>query len=197
MSTSSTASSSSASHGSASPEAGSNAASAQNQRRAEGDAGDATRRNSGPVPSLRRSDTMGQLAAILSDDYIGESKPLLLAVPISIVASLIPRMPAVVVFVLNAAALVPLAALNILSVLTMTKNARVWGGLVRAVGGNGTEFIVSKIKPMPSLWRFFLSLILFLSLFGCLSVVSANLRFLHSSALLPWRMDRVPWCSKP
>ncbi|PMB70473.1 Vacuolar calcium ion transporter [Beauveria bassiana] len=86
---------------------------------------DARRAASDPTPGLRRSDTFGQLAAILSDDYIGESKPLLLAVPAAIALSLVPHMPAALVFVLNAAALVPLAALNILTVLTMTKNARI------------------------------------------------------------------------
>ncbi len=102
------------------------------------------RRDSGRAPGeLRRSDTFGQLAAILSDEYIGESKPLLLAVPVAMALSLVPHMPAALVFLLNGAALVPLAALNILTVLTMTKNARVWGGLFRAVGGNSTEFIVS------------------------------------------------------
>ncbi|KAM3488296.1 hypothetical protein MY3957_008408 [Beauveria namnaoensis] len=106
---------------------------------------DARRAASDPTPGLRRSDTFGQLAAILSDDYIGESKPLLLAVPAAIALSLVPHMPAALVFVLNAAALVPLAALNILTVLTMTKNARVWGGLFRAVGGNSTEFLISAV----------------------------------------------------
>ncbi|OAA41180.1 vacuolar calcium ion transporter /H(+) exchanger [Beauveria brongniartii RCEF 3172] len=106
---------------------------------------DARRAANDPTPGLRRSDTFGQLAAILTDDYIGESKPLLLAVPAAIVLSLVPHMPAALVFVLNAAALVPLAALNILTVLTMTKNARVWGGLFRAVGGNSTEFLISAV----------------------------------------------------
>ncbi|KAM3522362.1 hypothetical protein MY4038_008653 [Beauveria bassiana] len=106
---------------------------------------DARRAASDPTLGLRRSDTFGQLAAILSDDYIGESKPLLLAVPAAIALSLVPHMPAALVFVLNAAALVPLAALNILTVLTMTKNARVWGGLFRAVGGNSTEFLISAV----------------------------------------------------
>lgn len=149
MSTSSTASSSSTSHHSSSETAtGSASSGAPGLRWAEGhdgsdSHGDAPRRRgSGPIPSLRRADTFGQLAAILSDDYIGESKPLLLAVPLAIMASLIPAVPAVAVFALNAAALVPLAALNILTVLTMTKNSRVWGGLVRAVGGNASEFIV-------------------------------------------------------
>lgn len=138
MSTSSTASSSSTSHHSSAE-----ASSPETVRAAESAADRDARRSSGPVPGLRRSDTFGQLAAILSDDYIGESKPLLLAVPVAIALSLIPHTPAALVFVLNSAALVPLAALNILTVLTMTKNARVWGGLVRAVGGNSTEFIVS------------------------------------------------------
>ncbi|KAM3462459.1 hypothetical protein NHJ6243_004039 [Beauveria neobassiana] len=106
---------------------------------------DARRAASDPTPGLRRSDTFGQLAAILSDDYIGESKSLLLAVPAAIALSLVPHMSAALVFVLNAAALVPLAALNILTVLTMTKNARVWGGLFRAVGGNSTEFLISAV----------------------------------------------------
>ncbi|KAJ6782047.1 hypothetical protein PWT90_03865 [Aphanocladium album] len=140
MSTSSTASSSSTSHQS-SAEASSDAV-----RFADAADHDARRGSGGPAPlGLRRSDTFGQLAAILSDDYIGESKPLLLAVPIAIVLSLIPHMPAALVFVVNSAALVPLAALNILTVLTMTKNARVWGGLMRAVGGNSTEFIISAV----------------------------------------------------
>ncbi|KAM3514067.1 hypothetical protein MY11210_002279 [Beauveria gryllotalpidicola] len=108
-------------------------------------AGRDARRASDSTPGLRRSDTFGQLAAILSDDYIGESKPLLLAVPAAIALSLVPHMPAALVFVLNATALVPLAALNILTVLTMTKNARVWGGLFRAVGGNSTEFLISAV----------------------------------------------------
>ncbi|OAA73602.1 vacuolar calcium ion transporter /H(+) exchanger [Cordyceps fumosorosea ARSEF 2679] len=97
-----------------------------------------------PKP-LRRSDTLGQLAAILSDDYIGESKPLLLAVPVAVAVSLVPRVPAALVFLLNGAAMVPLAALNILIVLTLTKNARAWGGLFRAIGGNSTEFIISAV----------------------------------------------------
>lgn len=139
MSTSSTASSSSTSHRSPSADA------TAPEPLLSADAPDA-RRDSGltTTPGLRRTDTFGQLAAILSDDYIGESKPLLLAVPAAIALSLVPRMPAALVFVLNGAALVPLAALNILTVLTMTKNARVWGGLFRAVGGNSTEFIVSE-----------------------------------------------------
>ncbi|TQV96764.1 vacuolar calcium ion transporter /H(+) exchanger [Cordyceps javanica] len=103
------------------------------------------RRGSGQTPGLRRTDTFGQLAAILRDDYIGESKPLLLAVPVAIALSLIPHMPPSLVFLLNGAALVPLAALNILTVLTMTKNARVWGGLFRAVGGNSSEFIIGAV----------------------------------------------------
>lgn len=92
---------------------------------------------------LRRSDTVGQIALMLSDDYIGESKPLLLVVPIAIIVACIPHVPDTLAFLLNAVALVPLAALNILTVLTMTRNARVWGGLLRAVGGNSTEFVVS------------------------------------------------------
>ncbi|KAJ4163944.1 hypothetical protein LMH87_005641 [Akanthomyces muscarius] len=140
MSTSSTASSSSTSHRSPSADA------TAPEPLLSADAPDA-RRDSGltTTPGLRRTDTFGQLAAILSDDYIGESKPLLLAVPAAIALSLVPRMPAALVFVLNGAALVPLAALNILTVLTMTKNARVWGGLFRAVGGNSTEFIISAV----------------------------------------------------
>lgn len=91
---------------------------------------------------LRRSDTVGQIALMLSDHYIGESKPLLLVVPIAIIVACIPHVPDTLVFLLNAVALVPLAALNILTVLTMTRNARVWGGLLRAIGGNSTEFVV-------------------------------------------------------
>lgn len=143
---SSTASSSSTSHRSPSTdEAAAAAAPEPLQSQRSSAAGRDARRDSGlSTAGLRRSDTFGQLAAILSDDYIGESKPLLLAVPVAVALSLVPHMPAALVFVLNGAALVPLAALNILTVLTMTKNARVWGGLLRAVGGNSTEFIVGE-----------------------------------------------------
>lgn len=180
MSTSSTASSSSTSHRSPSADATTAAAAApeplQSQRSAA--AGRDSRRDSGlPTAGLGRSDTFGQLAAILSDDYIGESKPLLLAVPVAIALSLVPHMPEALVFVLNGAALVPLAALNILTVLTMTKNARVWGGLFRAVGGNSTEFIVGdKLRLL-----FFLLVMVFKLL---------SLTALYHDRLALWR-----WCT--
>lgn len=92
-------------------------------------------------PSLRRSKTYRELASVIRESHNGPSKLLLFIVPIAIVSGLV-GLPAVAIFLLNMAALVPLAALSIFTVLVLTRNAGFWGGFIRAVFGNAIELTV-------------------------------------------------------
>ncbi len=91
---------------------------------------------------LRRSETYREVASLLDHNY-GRAKALLFLVPVAMVAETAGLSEAAV-FCLNFAALVPVAPLITFSVLSLTKDAGVAGGLVRAVLGNATEMIVSR-----------------------------------------------------
>ncbi|KND87137.1 Calcium-transporting ATPase 2 [Tolypocladium ophioglossoides CBS 100239] len=108
----------------------------------EWNAGAARSSRGSSIPRLMRSDTYRELTAMLNNSHFGPAKVLLAVVPVAIVAGHL-RLPAVAVFGLNFAALVPLAALTIFTVLVITRNAGVWGGLLRAIFGNATELTLS------------------------------------------------------
>lgn len=93
------------------------------------------------MPRLLRSETSRELNNILNNTHYGPIKWMLLVVPVAILAGVISP-PSPVTFLLNFLALLPLSALSILTILVLTKNAGVYGGVLRAVFGNITELAV-------------------------------------------------------
>jgi len=107
--------------------------------------------NSPSTPILGRSETYREMASMIDHSY-GRSKALLALVPVAVAAGASGLPPAAVVFGLNFAALVPVAPLITFAVLSLTKDAGVAGGLLRAVLGNATEMIVSHPSFSPFPW---------------------------------------------
>lgn len=99
--------------------------------------------------SLRLSETYRELASVIRESHNGPSKLLLFIVPIAIVSRFV-GLPAAAVFLLNTAALVPLAAFSTFTVLVLTRNAGFWGGLIRAVFGNAIELTVRRCPHQSS-----------------------------------------------
>lgn len=93
------------------------------------------------MPQLLRSETSRELNNILNNTHYGPIKWMLLIVPLAIAVGFVCQ-PSPVTFILNFLALLPLSALSILTILVLTKNAGVWGGVLRAVFGNITELAV-------------------------------------------------------
>ncbi|TWU74254.1 hypothetical protein ED733_004511 [Metarhizium rileyi] len=86
-----------------------------------------------------RTDTYYQdIGSLLQELYSSPTNALLVFAPAGIVAGLV-HLPAVVVFILNFVALVPLAATILYSILVFTADYALLGGSLRAVFGNATE----------------------------------------------------------
>ncbi|PHH69831.1 hypothetical protein CDD83_5600 [Cordyceps sp. RAO-2017] len=101
--------------------------------------------------ALARSETFRELVTFV--DINARRRPVwatLVLVPVALVAGAV-RLAPVAVFLLNLAAVVPLAAASFLLLLRLTRGAGIGGGLTLAVLGNAAELMVSIPGPPPIL----------------------------------------------